>query len=152
MGGACAYLKHIWVHPQSDLRTATDRDSAMNLDEYAKERRAHYAEFAETVRRILEKAIATDGGAVRLQSVQCRAKSVKSLKHRLEEKGLLGSQTIETDRRDLAGVRLIFYTNTDVDRFRRSDVIQQNFIIEPFASITPLPRMTGYDTAPYITR
>ena len=47
----------------------------------------------------------------RPQSVQCRAKGIESLRRRLAEEGKLDTQTLELDRRDLAGTRLIFYTN-----------------------------------------
>jgi ppGpp synthetase/RelA/SpoT-type nucleotidyltranferase len=42
----------------------------------------------------------------------------------------LESQTIETELKDLAGCRLFFYTNTDVDRFLNSRLISENFKID----------------------
>jgi ppGpp synthetase/RelA/SpoT-type nucleotidyltranferase len=39
----------------------------------------------------------------------------------------LGSSYIEAELKDLAGVRLIFYTNTDVDQFLNSRLIPENF-------------------------
>jgi ppGpp synthetase/RelA/SpoT-type nucleotidyltranferase len=48
----------------------------------------------------------------------------------LTEEGKPETQTLERDRRDLAGTRLIFYTNGDVDRFLASPVIRDNFEIE----------------------
>lgn len=63
----------------------------------------------------------------RPQSIQCRAKGAAHLKPKLEARGLLTSQTIEDHIRDLAGARLIFYTNTDVDRFLQSRLIPENF-------------------------
>jgi hypothetical protein len=52
----------------------------MNFDAYEKKHEALYAEFAETIKPILEKAIAVTDGIPRPQSVQCRAKSAASLK------------------------------------------------------------------------
>jgi ppGpp synthetase/RelA/SpoT-type nucleotidyltranferase len=78
---------------------------------------------------ILEKAIQASN-LPRPQSIQHRAKAPKSLKARLEESGKLDSENIESERRDLAGVRLIFYTNTDIERFLNSRVIVENFEIE----------------------
>jgi ppGpp synthetase/RelA/SpoT-type nucleotidyltranferase len=101
----------------------------MNFDGYEKEE-ALYAEFADTVRLILEKAIAAKEGIPRPQSIQCRAKSAASLKPKLEARGLLNSESIEKEIRDLAGARLIFYTNTDVDRFLSSRLIPDNFQID----------------------
>jgi hypothetical protein len=45
----------------------------------------------------------------------------------LEARGLLESSCVEDEIKDLAGVRLIFYTNTDVERFLNSRLIPENF-------------------------
>lgn len=102
----------------------------MNFDDYEKRYFSLYAKYAETVRFIVEKAIAATDGLPVLQSIQARAKAPDRLKARLEEIGSLGSQRIEEDRKDLAGIRLIFYTNTDVDRFLASRLIFENFEID----------------------
>lgn len=102
----------------------------MNLNEYEIKYFSIYDSFAETVRFILEKALLASDGFLHPQSIQCRAKSVESLRRRLAEAGALDTQTLELDRRDLAGVRLIFYTNNDVDRFLESALIRENFEIE----------------------
>jgi ppGpp synthetase/RelA/SpoT-type nucleotidyltranferase len=41
--------------------------------------------------------------------------------------GLLASSSIEDEIKDLAGARLIFYTNTDVEQFLNSRLIPENF-------------------------
>ena len=102
----------------------------MNLNDYEKKYFSIYEAFAETVRFILEKALLAAENLPRPQSVQCRAKGIESLRRRLAEEGKLGTQTLELDRRDLAGTRLIFYTNNDVDRFLASPLIRENFEIE----------------------
>jgi ppGpp synthetase/RelA/SpoT-type nucleotidyltranferase len=101
----------------------------MKFDDYEREHYFRYGEFAETITHILEKAIQASD-LPRPQSIQRRAKSPKSLRDRLEEGGKLDSDSIESERRDLAGARLIFYTNTDVDRFLNSRLIFENFEIE----------------------
>ena len=101
----------------------------MKSEDYEREHYARYAEFAEIIALILQKAIDASDGP-RPQSIQHRAKSPKSLRDRLAETDKLESDSIENDRRDLAGVRLIFYTNTDIDRFLNSRVIFENFEIE----------------------
>jgi hypothetical protein len=101
----------------------------MKFGDYESEHIALYREFCYTVRDILEKAIAA-AGLPRPQSMQCREKDSKKLKARLEELGALESDSIETLRRDLAGARIIFYTNTDVDRFIGSRLIFKNFEVE----------------------
>jgi ppGpp synthetase/RelA/SpoT-type nucleotidyltranferase len=101
----------------------------MKFEDYESEHIALYREFCHTVRDILEKAIAA-AGLPRPQSMQCREKDPKKLKARLEELGALESDSIETLRRDLAGARVIFYTDTDVDRFIGSRLIFKNFEVD----------------------
>lgn len=102
----------------------------MNLTDYEGKYFYIYEAFAETVRFILKKALLAADNLPRPQSIQCRAKGLDSLRRRLSEQGKLDSQTLELERRDLAGVRLIFYTNNDVDRFLNSHLIRENFEIE----------------------
>lgn len=92
-----------------------------------------YEEFAGKVADILKLAI-EGSSSPRPQSYQSRAKTPESLKKRLEEAGKLDSNDIENERRDLAGVRLIFYTNTDVDRFSQLGLIFDNFDVEKGAT------------------
>lgn len=102
----------------------------MNLNAYEKKYYSIYEAFAKTVRFILKKALLAADNLPRPQSVQCRAKGIERLRRRLAEEGKLDTQTLELDRRDLAGARLIFYTNNDVDRFLASPLIRDNFEIE----------------------
>ena len=57
-------------------------------------------------------------------------KAASRLKPKLQDRGLLDSQSIEGQIKDLAGARLIFYTNTDVDRFLNSRLIPDNFEVQ----------------------
>lgn len=102
----------------------------MNLKEYEGEYITLYRELGEVVLNILEKAIQA-AHLPRPQSMQCRPKDPKKLKARLQQEGQLAAKNIETLRRDLAGARIIFYTNTDVDRFEQSRLIFENFDVEP---------------------
>jgi ppGpp synthetase/RelA/SpoT-type nucleotidyltranferase len=99
----------------------------MNFDEYEKKYETRYAEFALIVSDILEKAINGTEDVPRPQSIQCRAKEASHLKPKLEARGLLASSSIEYEIEDLAGARLIFYTNADVDSFLNSRLIPENF-------------------------
>lgn len=101
----------------------------MNLTSYEQTGQTLYGEFATTASFILEQTIAATG-APRPQSIQHRAKSPVSLRRKLENQGLLDSESIEKHMKDLAGVRLIFYTNTDVDRFLNSGLIRQTFEVD----------------------
>jgi ppGpp synthetase/RelA/SpoT-type nucleotidyltranferase len=103
----------------------------MNYDEYRTQWISLYEEFAQTVRFIVEQALRANDAVPKPQSLQHRAKSLTSIRDRLEEEGKLDTQSLETERRDLAGVRLIFYTETDAQRFIQSQIISENFEIEP---------------------
>lgn len=102
----------------------------MNIDEYENKYRSLYEEFAEIVQAILEKAIANSPNVPTPQSVQCRAKAAKSLRLKLQERGIANTESIESEIKDLAGARLIFYTNGDVDGFLNSGLIQRTLDID----------------------
>src|SRR5260221_390503 len=103
----------------------------MNIDQYQNEHELRYKAFAEIIKSILDKAIsASEPGVPRPQAMQYRAKAASSLKPKLERRGILDSDAIETQIKDLAGVRVIFYTDTDVDRFLASRLIPESFEVE----------------------
>ncbi|MBP1871952.1 ppGpp synthetase/RelA/SpoT-type nucleotidyltransferase [Ensifer adhaerens] len=112
----------------------------MNIDEYERSHFARYQRFAETVRLILERAISATGDLPRPVSIQSRAKTAMSLRKRLEEAGIIDAD-VSAVRRDLAGVRLIFYTNNDVNRFLNSSIVFDNFDVDRAATKIhhPLP-------------
>ena len=88
-----------------------------------------YEKLATITAELLERAI-TDEGRYRLQQIQPRAKTVESLSRRLEHIGQLGTDEIEAHRKDLAGCRIVFYTNNDVGRFVTSGLLQELFDID----------------------
>lgn len=98
----------------------------MDFDEYERQGREAYAAFAATVEEILTVAIGA-GTGYRLQQVKVRAKQPDSLRKKLEGRGVVGTTTLEDDIKDLAGCRVIFYTNSDVTRFINSGIIHENF-------------------------
>src|SRR5216683_7203185 len=102
----------------------------MDFETYARSKQFDYAALAETVESILRAAIAAHPGALRLQQVQRRAKDPESLKKNLQDRNLLSTTSLEDDIKDLAGCRLIFYTNADVSRFLQSGIIQDNFEVD----------------------
>jgi ppGpp synthetase/RelA/SpoT-type nucleotidyltranferase len=102
----------------------------MKIDDYENSYVSTYTEFAEVVRFLLKDAIAKTEGIPRLQSTKSRGKEVTSLKLKLAERGLLASERIESETKDLAGVRLIFYTNTDIDRFLNSGLIPYTYDVD----------------------
>jgi ppGpp synthetase/RelA/SpoT-type nucleotidyltranferase len=98
----------------------------MNFEEYERGGRERYATFAAEVARIVAAAIEAEG-AYRLQQVKHRAKDPASLFKKLEDRQKTEVQALETEIKDLAGCRVIFYTNGDVTRFVNSGVIHENF-------------------------
>lgn len=113
----------------------------MTFEEYEKLYYAIYAEFAETIRFILIKAIDARGNLPATRFIQQRAKDPESLRRRLEEAGKLDTKELENERKDLAGVRLIFYTNNDVEKFLGSQLVFEAFEVELDATKihTPTP-------------
>ena len=79
----------------------------MNLAQYVAGQQGRYKDFAELVEGMLEDSI-RGNRQLRLQQAQSRAKSPASLKGKLEKAGLLESNAIEDEIKDLAGCRLIF--------------------------------------------
>src|ERR1700683_2208233 len=99
----------------------------MDFDTYSQSRFADYAALADTVAAILRAAIGAHPQTFRLQQVQQRAKNPESLRKKLEDRGILTTASLEDDIKDLAGCRLIFYTNADISRFLQSAIIYDNF-------------------------
>lgn len=101
----------------------------MNLAQYVAAQQDRYKDFAELVAAMLEPSI-RGKHQLRLQQVQSRAKNSASLKGKLEKAGLLESNAIEYEIKDLAGCRLIFYTNSDVAAFLSSGILQEHFKVD----------------------
>ena len=112
----------------------------MNIDEYGKSARARYARLASGVEEILRHVLTQVEGVANVPQTQCRAKDVISLRLKLSRRGALLSTTIEDEIKDLAGCRIIFYTATDLERFRQSELGLQSFDIDWSASKTHFPR------------
>jgi ppGpp synthetase/RelA/SpoT-type nucleotidyltranferase len=101
----------------------------MTLDEYLPRQEA-YAELAATVVQIIDAGLRLHPELARPLTTQARAKSEVSLRDKLAERGLLEANNIEAEIKDLAGCRLIFYTETDADRFLQSRIVFENFVVE----------------------
>jgi hypothetical protein len=70
----------------------------MRFDDYEKKYEPLYAELAETVKFILEKAIENNSDTPRIQSIQFRAKTAGSLKPKLEARSLLALTQLSRDK------------------------------------------------------
>lgn len=102
----------------------------MNFQEYEDSRKDVYEAFCGVVRATLLAAIEPSEPPYRLQQIQTRSKSPDSLQKKLIDRDLKDSGSIESEIKDLAGCRLIFYHNADVDRFLNSGIIHENFEID----------------------
>jgi ppGpp synthetase/RelA/SpoT-type nucleotidyltranferase len=102
----------------------------MNYDEYVRDGHILYESFAQTIASIITAAIAGSGQDFRVQQISFRAKSNTSLHRKLTERHLMESAAIEAELKDLAGCRIVFYLNPDVDRFLNSRLIFKNFKVD----------------------
>ena len=101
----------------------------MNFDDYERKERPNYEAFAEAIAKILDAAITADP-AYRLQQIQRRAKKPASLRAKLVKFKIPDGSAIEDGVKDLAGCRVLLYTNADVKRFLSSDILRDNFVID----------------------
>jgi ppGpp synthetase/RelA/SpoT-type nucleotidyltranferase len=101
----------------------------MDIQTYENSGRALYTRLAEAVAVILTTAIRMQP-SLRLQQVQQRAKDPSSLRNKLARAGALESDDIGAAAKDLAGCRVVFYTNSDVARFQSSGIITDNFVVD----------------------
>ena len=100
----------------------------MTFDEYCNGGRETYSALADAVQCIIEAAL-QGHTYLKVQQIQKRAKSPASLKRRLKD--FSADVAVETVRKDLAGVRLIFYANSGVGEFGRQHILWNNFAIDP---------------------
>lgn len=101
----------------------------MTFEEYAASERPKYERLAGTIKSILKAAI-VHAPQLRLQHTQYRAKDVDSLERKLRRDGYMAASNIEEHAKDLAGCRLVFYTNADVSAFLSSRIIVDNFEVD----------------------
>jgi ppGpp synthetase/RelA/SpoT-type nucleotidyltranferase len=95
----------------------------LNFDEYQKTGSALYRRLAELVRDLIAKAAEGRDEIPKVQAYQAREKGIGSLKRKLERRKILDAQDIGDQLKDLAGVRVILYTNIDVDRYLKAHLI-----------------------------
>ncbi|APV49422.1 hypothetical protein BWI17_06845 [Betaproteobacteria bacterium GR16-43] len=104
-------------------------ESYMNIKDYELEGQSLYADFSKTVASILG-VISAQVPRLHVQQIQSRAKKVPSLRLKLEKLGLIDSDCVEMRVKDLAGCRIVCYTDADVTRFTSSGAMQANFEID----------------------
>jgi ppGpp synthetase/RelA/SpoT-type nucleotidyltranferase len=101
----------------------------MKIAEYEAGGKDLYERLAVAVETVLREA--TEGLAdVRVQQVQHRSKGLVSLRKKMADRGVADGAELEQFIKDLAGCRVILYTNADVERLRRSPVFRANFEVD----------------------
>jgi ppGpp synthetase/RelA/SpoT-type nucleotidyltranferase len=101
----------------------------MTLEDYEKSGRGLYERLAETVADILRAAL--DGAPeIKIQQIQHRAKRVTSLSRKLSARSHDPEKPIEASAKDLAGCRIVVYSNDDVSRIASSRLLVDNFDVD----------------------
>jgi ppGpp synthetase/RelA/SpoT-type nucleotidyltranferase len=101
----------------------------MDFAYYEKSGHTLYQGLAEVIVSILKAAIAQDQ-SLRPQQFQHRAKEISSLRRKLERAQATENDEVEQHAKDLAGARVIFYTNSDVSSFQNSGILTDNFEVD----------------------
>lgn len=97
----------------------------MTFDEYRLFYRARYVAFVDAIRQVL--AAAVKAHAMVPHAISGRAKDPDSLATKLEDRKIDPNSAIEQQLKDLAGARVVFLTNGQVQRFLGSGIIHDNF-------------------------
>jgi ppGpp synthetase/RelA/SpoT-type nucleotidyltranferase/DNA-binding XRE family transcriptional regulator len=101
----------------------------MTLAAYEKGGVGQYEKLAQIVASILEAAIRTDP-LLHCQAAQTRAKDPRSLKDKIAALQIDETADLRAEVKDLAGVRLVFYSDADVHRFSQSGILRDNFELD----------------------
>jgi ppGpp synthetase/RelA/SpoT-type nucleotidyltranferase len=101
----------------------------MDFTTYETSGHAAYARLAATIASILG-VITAALPDLRVQQIQHRAKAPASLKKKILERGGALEDDVERHAKDVAGCRLLLYTNDDVARFVRAQAMWDNFEID----------------------
>lgn len=97
----------------------------MNFDDYRLGDRAKYVAFVDAIRQIITAAVKV--AEMNPHAITGRAKDVKSLEKKLADRGIDPASAIDEQIKDLAGTRVVFLTNAQVQRFLGSRIIHDNF-------------------------
>ena len=109
----------------------------MTFDEYSTGERSRYAAFVEAVRHILSAAV--KAADMKPHAITGRAKDLVSLRKKLDDNEIPLDSAIEIAVKDLAGARIVFLTNTQVDAFRNSGIVRANFDVVNVNEHHPVP-------------
>ncbi len=97
----------------------------MTFDEYRLRDRAKYEAFVDAIKQVLGASVKAH--AMMPHAITGRAKDPESLQKKLEDRKIDPGSAIEEQLKDLAGVRIVFLTNRQVQGFLGSRIIHANF-------------------------
>jgi ppGpp synthetase/RelA/SpoT-type nucleotidyltranferase len=97
----------------------------MDFDDYRLGDRARYASLVDSIRQILSAAVKAE--SMSPHAITGRAKDPDSLAKKLAERSIDPASALEEQIKDLAGARVVFLTNAQVQRFLGSGIIHENF-------------------------
>lgn len=101
----------------------------MNFNDYDNNHFCLYQILSTEIEKTLREAIESRNSSYKLQCIKSRAKNPKSLEKKLKDRGLESSEDIENHIKDLAGCRMIFYYENDMQRFIDDGIIEANFTV-----------------------
>lgn len=124
----------------------------MFLAEYEREGRIVYGRFASAVANILAAAL-QPLAKIHVQQIQHRAKDPASLRRKMADRNVAEDSLLELSIKDLAGCRVVLYTNSDVTRFEHENIVPMNFEVDwkRTKHHYPVPGTDSADT-PFVSR
>ncbi len=113
----------------------------MTFDEYVRSGRARYEALVHAVQMILAAAVKQHDLVP--HGIKGRAKDPDSLAKKLAKEEIDPASAIDTQLKDLAGARIVFLTNGEVDKFGHEGILRENFEVVNVNVHHPVP---GTDT------
>lgn len=125
----------------------------MTFEEYQQTGRVHYRAFVDVIQNILRQALQQHG--LTAYAVTGRAKELASLRKKLEDRGIRLDKPMD-EIKDLAGCRIVFLTNSQVDAFNNTGALHENFEVLNVNVHHPVPGTDTetklYDSTNYLVR
>jgi ppGpp synthetase/RelA/SpoT-type nucleotidyltranferase len=112
----------------------------MTFEEYKQGGQARYLALVEVIQNILRQAL--DQHHLVAHAITGRAKELVSLRKKLGDRDILPDREMD-EIKDLAGCRVVFLTNSQVDRFNGTGALHENFEVLSVNVHHPVP---GTDT------
>lgn len=112
----------------------------MTFEEYQQEGRSRYLAFVEIIQTILKRAL--EQHELVAHAITGRAKEPTSLRKKLTDRGIPLDREMD-EIKDLAGCRIVFLTNSQVERFNSTGALHENFEVLSVNVHHPVP---GTDT------